>query len=274
MEDLNTKVKKHYLKEGLYENIIQRLQEMDIDLKNIKRQDLSPVDEFHIRGAAVSKELANSIELKGFEVLDVGCGIGGPCRMLAEEFNCQATGIDLSAEFIRTATKLSELLNLGSKTKFVQGDALKLPFDDSSFDVVWTQHVQMNIADKKKFYSEIFRVLRKGGYFLFYDILKKGDGEVTYPMPWANDSSISFLLKAAEKQSVLKELGFTKIQTKDQTSAGIDFLQAMFAKLAEFGPPKLGLNVVMGDTTKPKLLNLFNHFKTDKLELRSGVYRK
>ena len=274
MENLNTKVEKHYLQEGLYENIIHRLREMDIDLKNVRRQDLSPVDEFHIRGAAVSKELASSIDLKSLEVLDVGCGIGGPCRMLAEEFNCQATGIDLNSEFIRTATKLSELLSLGSTTKFVQGDALNLPFEDNSFDIVWTQHVQMNIDDKKRFYSEIFRVLRKGGYFLFYDILKKGDGEVTYPMPWANDSSISFLLKAAEKQSLLKELGFTKIQTTDQTSAGIDFLHEMFEKLAELGPPKLGLNVVMSETTKPKLLNLFNHLKSEKLELRSGVFRK
>ncbi len=65
--------------------------------------------------------------------------------MLADEFNCNVSGIDMSHEFIRTAQKLSELVELNGTIEFVQGDALDLPFQDGSFDVVWTQHVQMNI---------------------------------------------------------------------------------------------------------------------------------
>jgi ubiquinone/menaquinone biosynthesis C-methylase UbiE len=275
MESLNQNIENHYLKDGLYEDIINRLQEQNIALDNVKRSDIAGADEFHVRGATVSKELADSIDhLNGLNILDVGCGLGGPCRMLADDYNCQVTGIDLSHEYIRTANKLSELVNLTNKTTFVQGDATKLPFEDTTFDVVWTQHVQMNIPDKKKFYSEINRVLKVGGYFLFYDILKKGNEDVNYPMPWASNTDHSFLFKAEEMDRFLEELGFTKKQSSNQTQAGIDFFEALVTKLKKFGPPKMGLNVLMGETTKPKLMNLLTHLKSGELELKSGVYRK
>lgn len=274
MENLNQNIENHYFKEELYEDIIKRLEEQEVDLNQVKRSDIAGADEFHVRGAEVSKELANSINLTEASVLDVGCGLGGPCRMLAEVYNCNATGIDLSNEYIRTANKLSKLVNLDHKTTFLQGDATNLPFEDNTFDVVWTQHVQMNIPDKKKFYSEINRVLKVGGHFLFYDILKKGNGEINYPMPWASNANLSFLFKAEEMDGFLKEFDFIKEQTTNQTQAGIDFFDSLVAKLKEFGPPKMGLNVLMGETTKPKLMNLLTHLKSGELELMSGVYRK
>ena len=274
MDNLNKSIENHYLKEGLYEDIVNRLKEQNIALDNVKRSDISGTDEFHVRGATVSNELANSININGLNVLDVGCGLGGPCRMLADEYNCQTTGIDLSNEYIRTATKLSELVNLNDKTTFIQGDATKLPFDDKTFDVVWTQHVQMNIPNKKKFYSEIYRVLKNSGYFLFYDILKKGNGEINYPMPWASIADHSFLFKTQEMDSFLNEFGLTKEQTTNQTQAGIDYFDALVTRLKESGPPKIGLNVLMGKTTQPKLMNLLSHLKSGELELISGVYKK
>ena len=274
MENLYQNIENHYLKEGLYEDIINRLNEQNIALDKVKRSDIAGADEFHVRGAKVSEELANSIDLNGLNILDVGCGLGGPCRMLADVYNCRTTGIDLSNEYIRTANKLSELVHLNNKTTFIQGNATELPFQDNSFDVVWTQHVQMNIPDKKKFYSEINRVLQKGGYFIFYDILKKGNGKVNYPMPWANNANLSFLFEAEEMDELLKNFGLTKVQSTNQTQAGIDFFDALVARLKEFGPPKMGLNVLMGETTKPKLMNLLTHLKTGELELKSGVYKK
>jgi ubiquinone/menaquinone biosynthesis C-methylase UbiE len=274
MENLNKNIENHYLKEELYEDIVNRLKEQDIDLNDVKRSDIAGADEFHVRGAAVSKELAESITLEGATVLDVGCGLGGPCRMLADEYNCQATGIDLSNEYIRTAKELSKLVKLDSKTSFIQGDATSLPFDDNTFDVVWTQHVQMNIPDKNKLYSEISRVLKPGGRFLYYDILKKGEGEVNYPMPWASTSDMSFLFKETDMDEYLTQYGLTKEQSNDQTQAGVIFFNALVAKLKEFGPPKMGLNVLMGETTKPKLMNLLGHLKSGELELKSGVYKK
>ncbi|MCK0109824.1 class I SAM-dependent methyltransferase [Flavobacteriaceae bacterium S0825] len=273
MENLNKAIENHYLKEDLFEDIIGRLEEQGVDLDKVQRVHISDVDEFHVRGAIVSKELASSINMKGLHVLDVGCGLGGPCRMLADEYDCISTGIDLSNEYIRTATKLSKLVKLDDKTSFIKGDAVNLPFEDNTFDVVWTQHVQMNIPDKNKFYSEIKRVLKKNGHLLYYDIFKKGDIEVTYPMPWASNSSQSFLFSLENKNQILSNLGFSKVQTENQTKKGVDFFETLVAKLKEVGPPKMGLNVLMGETTKQKLVNLMNHLKEEKLVLQSGTYK-
>lgn len=274
MTALNQKLESHYLKEQLFEEIVARLKELNVDLSQVKRSDIAAVDEFHVRGAAVSKELASTIEIKNKKVLDVGCGLGGPSRMLADEYGCQVTGIDLSNEYVRTANELSKLVHLDHKTSFVQGDATHLPFPDSSFDVVWTQHVQMNIPDKEKLYSEVARVLKPGGHFLFYDILKKRGEPVSYPMPWASTADLSFLIGAAEMDQVISSQGLSLINEKNQTQAGIDFFKALVTKLKEFGPPKLGLNVLMGESTKPKLLNLLSHLQSGALELRSGVFQK
>ncbi len=274
MEQLNTLVENQYHLSGLYENILARLGEQEVDMDNVSRNHIAGVDEFHVRGAEVSRELARGIGLDNSVVLDVGCGIGGPSRMLADDFNCKVTGIDLSHEFIRTASALSQLVGLQDKTEFVQASALDLPLEDASFDVVWTQHVQMNIKNKSKFYSEIDRVLSSKGTFVYYDIFRKNGEDVDYPVPWADDASLSFLDTPANMQCILRELGFRKIQSTDQTYEGSQFLMGLFENLRKNGPPKIGLNVLMGASTKEKLVNILKGLDEQKILLQSGIYKK
>jgi len=274
MENPASPVQTHYHRDGLYEAIISILRQQGYALDHITRGDIAGADEFHVRGAAVSKELAAMVDLRGLKVLDVGCGIGGPCRMLAEAFNCNVTGIDLNHEFIRTAKALSLLVKPNQQITFLQGDATSLPFEDNAFDAVWTQHVQMNIADKQKLYTEIHRVLKPGGYFLYYDILRKTDEEVTYPMPWADDLAISYLFTSGEMHAILTGLGFSLISSADQTKAGISFLENSFVKMEQSSSPMLNLSVLMGTSAKIKLTNLKEDLDKGILMLGSGIYQR
>lgn len=264
----------HYYCSNLYEKIYGRLMESGIDMDNVQRAHIAGVDEFHVRGASVSRELADRINLHNAKVLDVGCGLGGPCRMLADEYGCDVTGVDLSEEFIRTATKLSTLLKVSDETNFIRADATDLPFDNTTFEVVWTQHVQMNISDKKRFYFEIDRVLDDEGTFIFYDIFKKGNEDVNYPMPWAKTKNISFLSRFDEIEGILKNLGLNKVQLTDETKKGIRFFENLMQQTSGVGPPKLGLNILMGESTQTKIGNLLSALKEDKLVLISGIYKK
>jgi ubiquinone/menaquinone biosynthesis C-methylase UbiE len=274
MVPLNTLIENQYHHPGLYEDILKRLGELEIELSNVSRGDIAGVDELHVRGAEVSRELASRMKLDNSKVLDVGCGIGGPSRMLADDYNCQVTGIDLSHEYIRTAKGLSALVGLQDKTDYIWSNALDLPFENGSFDVVWTQHVQMNIRHKLKFYSEIERVLTEQGTLIYYDIFKTESGEVNFPVPWADYASASFLGTTAYMDDILERLCFKNLLTSDETDKGTRFLQDLFKKLKKNGPSKLGLNVLMGSSTKEKLMNILLGLKEEQIVLQSGIYKK
>ena len=109
----------YYSPNDLYNKILDGLNNLGKDLSALTLDDLQPVDEFHIRGDTATKEL---IKLSDFtpdmHILDVGCGVGGSTRRLSHESGCYVTGIDLSDEYIDTAERLTQLLNLQERAKF------------------------------------------------------------------------------------------------------------------------------------------------------------
>lgn len=269
---MSSPIEKHYTRPALYQQIIKALEALG--KTDITRRDLATVDEFHVRGAAVSMELAMDAGFdKDMRILDVGCGIGGPSRMLASEFGCKITGIDITEEFIHTARLLTQLVGLDHLVQYIHADALNMPFENESFDVVWTQHVQMNIRDKEKLYSEIKRVLVPGGRFIYYDILTSSHEDVIYPVPWASDNSISFLITPASLHELLVNKGFTKIKIKDHTREGIRFLKEMLNRVNTQGQPKPGMHLILGELWKDKFQNLLNNLENGILEIQSGIYQ-
>ena len=190
----------HYGMTELGASILSALADDGKDVDHLTVHDLAPVDEFHIRGRESTLELAGIAGLApGMSVLDVGSGIGGSARHLASAHDCNVTGIDATKEYCDVATMLSGRVGLAHRTTFTHGSALDLPYSDASFDLAWTEHVQMNIEDKETFYGEIARVLAPGGRFAFHDILSGPGGEPHYPVPWAGDPSISFLIGPEER---------------------------------------------------------------------------
>ena len=275
MQNFKNSVIHQYTRENIYETIVKRLHEQGVEKNKITREHISSVDEFHIKGAEVSLEMAKEAELsKELKVLDVGCGIGGPARMIADVFGCSVTGVDLTNEFIRTASLLSQLVGLSGKTEFMTADATELPFEDNIFDVVWTQHAQMNIEEKEKLYSEIHRVLKREGRFIYYDIFSSENEDLKFPLPWADDSSISFLIELNDFGRLMKETGFKELLRKERTSDSIDFFETVFENNKKEGSPKIGLNIFMTEQTSLKLSNLLNNLSENKLKVQSGIYQK
>ncbi len=95
--------------------------------------------------------------------VDVGCGIGGSSRYLANKYKAQVRGITLSPFQCRRAQHLSRAAGLEDKAKFQVADALAMPFQDRSFDLVWSMESGEHMPDKRQFMRELVRVAAPGG---------------------------------------------------------------------------------------------------------------
>ena len=213
-------VETHYTRQDLGGIILAALKRAGKDIDHLTPDDLAPVDEFHGGQRQATIRLADLLGFRGGErVLDIGSGIGGPSRFLASRYGCQVTGIDLTAEFCRVAEMLTRLTGLTEKVRYRQGNALDLPFEDTSFDVVWSQNASMNIADRDRLYSEMHRVLQPGGRLALQEVVAGPGGEPHYPVPWAREANISFLLTAGATRAKLEAAGFRVVTWQDTTQS-------------------------------------------------------
>jgi ubiquinone/menaquinone biosynthesis C-methylase UbiE len=270
--DTRQNVEHHYSLNELLDSILRALAATGKDIDSLVPADLAPVDEFHIRGLEATRELAARTGIDaGMRVLDVGCGIGGSARHLAAERGCHVTGIDLTRDYIEVATALAERTGLANRVTFDHGSATELPYEPDSFDIVWTEHVQMNIANKAAFYGEIARVLKPGGHLLFHDIFSSGGSEPWYPVPWAGDTSISFLARADTLPDILETAGLQMLEWEDRSEDSLAWFRNVVARVRAHGPTPLGLHLLMGASALPKFENLIRNLQESRITVIQSV---
>jgi ubiquinone/menaquinone biosynthesis C-methylase UbiE len=238
----------HYGGDGdLVAAIADRLHASGKNLDALTTADLAGIDEFHIRGRTATLELAAKMDLRpDGHVLDIGSGLGGAARAIAEAYGCRVTGVDLTEAFCKAANVLSDWLGLGARVAFQQGDATALPLADDRFDAALTIHAAMNIPAKPRMYAEARRVLKPGGRFAVYDVLQGEGGEVRFPVPWAREPSISHLATPDEMRALLAEAGFEILAVHDSTDESQRWFAAMAERMARSGPPPLTFQAILG----------------------------
>lgn len=272
---VNEAIQSHYTRSDLGNVILAALEKAGKDVDRLTPADLAPVDEFHIRGRTATLELARAAGLDAsHHVLDVGSGVGGTSRCLAREFGCRVTGIDLTEEYCRAAAMLSARAGLAHLVDYRQGDATRLPFDDAAFDVVWTEHVAMNIPDKALLYAEMHRVLKPGGTLAIYDILAGPSGPVLFPVPWARTPETSFLVRPDELRQSLAQAGFTITDWSDTTDVARAWFVALAEKLRNHGLPAIGFHLLLGPDFQTMAQNQRRNLEEGRIVLAQVIARK
>jgi len=248
-------VESHYESGDLSERILDALRQMGRDPNHLTQADLMSADQFHTRGLSATRDLAELAAFSpGLEVVDVGCGLGGPARYLAAEYNCRVTGVDIVAEFCSVAEMLTERVGLADRVTFRHASALELPFPEGQFDAAWTFQAQMNIADKPAFYAEIFRVLKPGGRLVFQDIFQGEGGEVHLPLPWAAAYEINHLVPPGQAREIIEKCGFLVLDWRNTTRKLLDWYAKQKA-CSDKPPPPLGIHLVLGPDARAKVRN-------------------
>jgi SAM-dependent methyltransferase len=166
-------------------------------------------------------------------------------------------GIDLTDEYVELARSLSARTPVAARLDFETASAVALPFADHTFDAVWTEHVQMNVRDKRAFYREIARVLRPGGLFAFHDIFTRPGAadSLPYPMPWSSTRETSFLAEAGETRELLESLGLIPEVWVDCSPASVAWFQGVRERMRGAEAPNLGVHLLMGESAQQKIEN-------------------
>ena len=257
MGDSAKSVQDHYALDGLLQRVLAALAAAGIDPDHPSVEDLQAIDQLHTGGLAATKEHgARAGIASDMHVLDLGCGIGGSARYLAENVVCRVTGIDLTKEFVDVARELTARCRLADKVTFGQADALDLPFENESFDHVWSHNVIMNIADKAGLAAEVARVLRCGGQWTMAEIAKGPAGDPKFPLPWARDPRDSFLVAPDQLGAALEAGGLRVVEQIDDTTVYDALAQQTQARDRQGPLEGLGIHLVLGDDLPTRARNM------------------
>lgn len=214
--------------------VLEALRAAGREVDPLDPDDLAGLDEFHGLGRAATLTMAELADVsEGERALDVGAGIGGPARTLARQLGARVTALDPTRRFCDLNEELCRRSSLDDRVEVVRGDARQMPLDDGQFDVVWTQSVWPSVSDKQAMLSEMRRVLAPDGRLALYEVVTgPAEGELHYPVPWANGPAESFLISPRELRELLESAGFAAREWLE----GPD-LVARIAEMASSGRP-------------------------------------
>ena len=250
-------------------NIEQALISAGKDLDQLEPADLGLLEDFHTMGRYATSQLVDLVGItRESAVLDAGSGIGGTARYVADHCGCTVTAVDLTDEYCETSRWLNRLVGLDDQISVRQADVTQLPFADGTFDVAISQHVQMNVADKARLYSEARRVLVNGGRFALWDITSGESGELDYPLPWADDAARSHLVTPDQLRAIMESAGFAIEHWNDLTEKAAAFMQTLLAQPRN----PLGLHAFVTDF-KRKVENLTQALADGRLRAIQAVVR-
>ncbi len=255
MADLKS-ISDHWGTGDVYARIVKAMEAASISPATVTMEQMAPVDHFHARGFPATVELADALPIAaGDHIVDIGCGIGGPARYLADRFDCRVSGIDITESFVEAANKLTALLKMAGQVEVELGDGQHLPYGDATFEGGYTQHVTMNITNRAQFFGEAFRVLKPGAFFALTEHGLGPQGNPHYPLPWSEDGSGAYLVTPVDTVAYLEGAGFVDVAVEDTGAKYHAGYKRSMELAAQDALPPFGAHILMGQTAPAKTKN-------------------
>ena len=163
-------------------------------------------------------KMLRGLETSGKQILDIGCGIGGPAFEMAKTYGASVVGIDLEAPLITHATKAAEDHGLKDQCVFKTVIPGTLPFEGESFDIVTSSGAITQTPDKAGLLCEVLRVLKPGGYLSSYEWMTSGEKYSEEMHYWFKVEGLTYSLETLKRhREIFSSAGFIDIATEDAT---------------------------------------------------------
>ncbi len=165
------------------------------------------------------KTIANTLENldRHVRIIDLGAGYGGAARYLAKNYGCQVCCLNLSEVQNQRNRQLNQEQNLTDLVEVIPGSFEEIPYQDNSFDIVWSQDAILHSSDRTHVFEEVKRVLKPGGEFIFTD-------------PLQSETCPPGLLQPAFKRLGIENMGSLKFYR--QTARDLGFEELHFIDLS------------------------------------------
>lgn len=178
--------------------------------------------------AAHEARVAALLQLKpGMRALDCGCGVGGPMRTISAVSGAHVTGITINQYQVDRAMSHNAKQGLSPLTSVVRGDFTKMPFQDCEFDAAYAIEATCHAAKLEDVYSELFRVLKPGSYFVSYEWVSTAAYDPNNPEHVKIIDEINFgnglpeMRSWKDAENAGKNVGFELLSSLDLASASI-----------------------------------------------------
>ncbi|XP_013397036.1 phosphoethanolamine N-methyltransferase 1 [Lingula anatina] len=210
------------------DRVYNELKELGYGLTDqLKVEDLSRVDQYHYFGTQAVQEAIDDLKINSsFRILDIGSGIGGPARYIAQKTGCHITAVELQEDLNTVATDLTKRCNLQDNITHVCGDFLQADYGSESFDLIVSWLTYLHIPDKEKLFENCWYHLKKGGKMFAADFFE------SQPFDSAEIEKLSSAVYASDIPSkeryisLLESAGFKHIKFVDETEKWTDFVKS------------------------------------------------
>lgn len=162
--------------------------------------------------------MASKLTLKkDTRVLDLGSGYGGAARFLAKTYGCHVTALNLSEVENERNRVLTEKAGLNDLIDVVDGSFEDIPYTDASFDVVWSQDAILHSGNREQVLSEVCRVLKSGGTFVFTDPMQSDTCPDGVLQPILDRIHLQNLGSPGFYQDLARRLNFASVSFEDHS---------------------------------------------------------
>jgi len=164
--------------------------------------------------AAMAEKLAP--RGRGLRVLDIGAGYGGSGRYLAKALGHHVTCLNLSRVQNERNREITNAQGLGDLVDVIDGNFEELPFDDSSFEIVFCQDSILHSGNRFRVFEEVDRVLTPGGEFLFSDPMQEPEADPEKLRPVLERIHLASMGSIDEYRDYASRLGWSEIEIDER----------------------------------------------------------
>lgn len=221
------------------------LQSRGLDTGDLSVDDLTSLghlDQYHYYGTAACDEAIDVLGLNSDRrVLDIGSGIGGPARYLADKTGCTVHGVEMKDDLVAMSRKLTDRVGLDDHVTFTNDDAANIEFSTDRYDhaVMWL--VLIHIDNPQALLESLTTALHQQGTILIEAIANNGLSSTQQDI-LRQTIDASDVLTESELVEYCSEAGFVDIKTCDLTDAWTNWTQHRYTLFTENQEPFVDLH--------------------------------